>query len=164
MADEVRRSHPTVTDAAGAPLDAACDVDRARALWRRDLPPAAGPVEAVAFGRGDLGAVRRLVRQRATPALGPARAADLTLAVNELTANSLDHGGGRGVLRTWSEPGALLFEVADSGRLDDVLVGRTPPVPGQPRGRGVWMVNQLCDLVQIRSTAAGTVVRVHSWV
>ena len=29
-------------------------------------------------------------------------------------------------------------------------------------GRGVWLANQLCDLVQIRSGAAGTVVRLHA--
>lgn len=43
--------------------------------------------------------------------------------------------------------------------------GRAHPTGARAaQGRGVWMVNQLCDLVQIRSTAAGTVVRVHSWV
>jgi anti-sigma regulatory factor (Ser/Thr protein kinase) len=28
-------------------------------------------------------------------------------------------------------------------------------------GRGLWLANQLCDLVQIRSGARGTVVRLH---
>jgi hypothetical protein len=28
-------------------------------------------------------------------------------------------------------------------------------------GRGLWLTNQLCDLVQIRSGDAGTVVRAH---
>jgi hypothetical protein len=28
-------------------------------------------------------------------------------------------------------------------------------------GFGVWLANQVCDLVQIRSVAAGTVVRLH---
>jgi hypothetical protein len=40
-------------------------------------------------------------------------------------------------------------------------VGRTPPSPDQRAGRGLWLANQLCDLVQIRSTEAGTVVRLH---
>jgi anti-sigma regulatory factor (Ser/Thr protein kinase) len=91
------------------------------------------------------------------------RVEDLTMAVNELAANSIDHGGGGGVLRWWIEPGALLCEVQDAGRIADPLVGRRTPRLDQPRGRGVWMVHQLCDLVQIRSSAAGTVVRVHSW-
>ena len=35
-----------------------------------------------------------------------------------------------------------------------------PPIE-QYGGRGLWIVNQLCDLVQIRSAPSGTVVRVH---
>jgi hypothetical protein len=35
------------------------------------------------------------------------------------------------------------------------------PADGQPYGRGLWIANQLCDLVQIRSSAAGTVVRMQ---
>ena len=30
---------------------------------------------------------------------------------------------------------------------------------GQPIGRGLWLVHQLCDLVQLRTSATGTVVR-----
>ena len=30
-----------------------------------------------------------------------------------------------------------------------------------PEAVGVWMANQLCDLVQVRSGPAGTVVRLH---
>jgi hypothetical protein len=35
------------------------------------------------------------------------------------------------------------------------------PTPRAESGRGVWITNQLCDLVQIRSGPSGTVVRVH---
>jgi hypothetical protein len=28
-------------------------------------------------------------------------------------------------------------------------------------GRGLWIVNHLCDLVQLRSSPAGNVVRLH---
>jgi hypothetical protein len=27
--------------------------------------------------------------------------------------------------------------------------------------RGLWMVNQMCDLVQLRSSPGGTLVRIH---
>ena len=57
--------------------------------------------------------------------------------------------------------GALLFEGRDSGRIAEPLVGRVRPTPTQPKGRGLWMTNQLCDLVQIRSSAAGTAVRLR---
>jgi len=41
------------------------------------------------------------------------------------------------------------------------LVGRLPPPVDQYGGRGLWLVNQLCDLAQIRSSPDGTVVRVR---
>jgi anti-sigma regulatory factor (Ser/Thr protein kinase) len=165
VVEEARRSHPTVTTGVGSDESAGFGgADHAHRLWSGPLPRPRGAVQAVSFRRGDLAAVRALVRRRAASAALPtARAEDLALAVNELAANSVDHGGGGGVLRMWLEPGAFLCEIEDSGRIDDVLVGRTSPTLGQTRGRGVWMVNQLCDLVQIRSADSGTVVRVHSW-
>ncbi|MCL3861336.1 sensor histidine kinase [Actinotalea sp. K2] len=163
--DEALRSHPTFTDADGSGVSARyAGDDHAHRLSARDLPAPGAPTHDLLFGRGSLGDLRRLVHGRAVDAgIDAARAGDLVLGVNEVAANSLDHGGGRGLLRTWSEPGALVFEVRDAGRVDDLLVGRIPPSPAQPRGRGLWIVNQLCDLMQIRTTEQGTVVRVVTW-
>ena len=61
----------------------------------------------------------------------------------------------------WRDNGTLLCEVRDGGHLDDPLAGRQPPAHGQLNGRGLWMANQLCDLVQIRSLPDGNVVRLH---
>ena len=44
---------------------------------------------------------------------------------------------------------------------DDPLVGRVKPVPTQVGGRGLWLANQFCDLVQIRSGDDGTAVRLQ---
>jgi anti-sigma regulatory factor (Ser/Thr protein kinase) len=41
------------------------------------------------------------------------------------------------------------------------MVGRVRPAGGQRTGRGLWLANQLADLVQVRSNGNGTVVRVH---
>ena len=71
-------------------------------------------------------------------------------------------GGGRGTLSWWPADGRLICDVADRGRIDDLLVGRVlPPVDGLG-GRGVWLANQLCDLVQVRSGGHGTQVRLHT--
>jgi anti-sigma regulatory factor (Ser/Thr protein kinase) len=85
----------------------------------------------------------------------------MVLCADELAANSLLHGGGDGVLLLWREPDALVCEVSDSGTIADPLVGRASPSVDQLGGRGVWLANQLCDLVQVRSDASGTVVRLH---
>ena len=83
------------------------------------------------------------------------------LAVNELATNSVRYGGGRGEMLLWREGRMLLCEIRDEGHITDPLVGRSRPTPEANNGRGLWLANQLCDLVQIRSSPQGSSVRVH---
>jgi anti-sigma regulatory factor (Ser/Thr protein kinase) len=105
--------------------------------------------------------VRELVREHAEPVLGHDRTADLVLAVSEIATNSVLHGGGSGVARVWHDRSGIVCEVSDVGRIAPPLAGRVRPTPNQPHGRGLWIVNQLCDLVQVRSFAGGSTVRVQ---
>ena len=136
-------------------------VHHATAIFSAPLPdPPPGAAE-VAFGRDDLARVRRTVVDLAAAAgLDEERAADLALVATELATNSVRHGGGGGVLCWWEQPGSLVVEVRDAGRIHDLLVGRRRPEPDAPGGRGVWLAHQLTDLVRIRSTDDGVVVRV----
>jgi anti-sigma regulatory factor (Ser/Thr protein kinase) len=93
--------------------------------------------------------------------LSSERTENLRLAVNELASNSVRHGGGAGTLRSWQDERALVCQVNDQGCIRERLVGRLRPDADQASGRGLWLVNHLCDLVQIRSGARGSVVRVH---
>ena len=161
--DQARSTHPVVADAAGQRDSATYHrVPPQRALRGDPLPPpVATPVE-LPFTGGDLSSVRRLVRRHGLEAgLTEANTDDLELAVDEVASNSLLHGGGLGVLRVWSEDGALVCEITDEGVIADPLVGRRRPVLDRTGGRGLWIANQLCDLVQVRSGAAGTTVRLH---
>lgn len=127
-----------------------------------DLPPPAAEAEAVPFGLAGLSEVRHCVAAAAERAgMGPSNVADLVTAASELAANSVMHGGGTGMLRLWEEGDRLLVEVEDRGRIEEPLVGRLRPGIAQEGGRGLWLANQLCDLVQIRSGEAGTTVRLH---
>jgi anti-sigma regulatory factor (Ser/Thr protein kinase) len=126
------------------------------------LPLPGTEPEAVPFGLAGLSAVRHRVAAAAERAgMGPIGVAGLVTAASELAANSVMHGGGSGMLRLWGEGDRLLVEVEDRGRIKEPLVGRVRPGVTQEGGRGLWLANQLCDLVQIRSDEAGTTVRLH---
>jgi anti-sigma regulatory factor (Ser/Thr protein kinase) len=163
--DEAARSHPVLvedTELSGSKLYGGAH--HATEVFDHDLPAPTGAVVELSFDASGLPAVRDVVTGRATLlSVPPDKVSDLALAVHEIATNSLRHGGGRGVLRVWQEPDALVCEIRDAGRVEDPLVGRRSPVVTQEGGRGVWMANQLCDLVQLRSSAAGTTVRVMTW-
>jgi anti-sigma regulatory factor (Ser/Thr protein kinase) len=106
--------------------------------------------------------VRRLVSTEAARAgFTSASIADLVMAVGEVATNSIQHGGGAGTLRIWRDGDVLVCEIRDRGHFDDPLADRRRPAPRQDGGRGLWLVNQLCDLVQVRSFTTGTTVRLH---
>ena len=114
------------------------------------------------FSAARLKALRDFVTEHAkTAGMEESRVIDLVLSVNELATNSIRHAGGGGVLRVWRDDETLLCEVWDAGRIVEPLVGRSRPMPDQLGGRGIWVANALCDLVQVRSSLTGTVVRVH---
>jgi anti-sigma regulatory factor (Ser/Thr protein kinase) len=125
-------------------------------------PAAATGVREYPFDLDTLGIVRRVVGLEAAEAgVGAMRTEDFLVAVHELASNSIRHGGGDGVLRVWSEPDAVVCEVRDGGRITDPLVGRVAPGGQRIGGWGLWLANQLCDLVQVRTGADGTTVRVR---
>lgn len=126
------------------------------------LAPAPGTADTFEFDHRDLEAIRRRVETAAVAAgLTAARMHDVVVAVSEAASNSIRHGGGRGTLTTWRDGDTFQCEVADRGRIEDPLVGRIRPTVDQVSGRGIWIMNQLCDLVQIRATPEGQTVRLH---
>jgi anti-sigma regulatory factor (Ser/Thr protein kinase) len=159
---DAARTHPHLVEA-GTSTDSADYTEPAPTLAPGDpLPEPAGDVLELAFTLDDLSRIRALVGARAREAgLDGPRATDLVLAVNELATNSVRHAGGGGLLRVWEEDGATVCEVRDDGRIRDPLAGRVRPVDDRPGGRGLWMVNHLCDFVQLRRVPAGSLVRVR---
>jgi anti-sigma regulatory factor (Ser/Thr protein kinase) len=161
--EAARLSHPIIAlNGIGVENDSYPGAHRPPRPFDGSLPDPAHEPERLAFTAGGLGAVRNLVSMRAAAAgLGDERREDLVLAVNELATNSVQYGGGGGTLATWTDRDVLLCEVRDRGHIEDPLIGRLPPPLDRHGGRGLWLVHQLCDLVQIRSSPSGSVVRVQ---
>jgi anti-sigma regulatory factor (Ser/Thr protein kinase) len=153
------RSHPVCASPRGKSVSSRFSLE---ALLERTLPPPGRPAMTFAFGKSDLAMLRHLVAQCGRSArLATRRNEDFVLSVCEVATNSIQHGGGRGMLELWDEDSELVCAVRDDGRIEDPLVGRKRPSPEQPCGRGLWIANQLCDLVQIRSGETGTEVRLR---
>jgi anti-sigma regulatory factor (Ser/Thr protein kinase) len=125
-----------------------------------DDPPASAAVLAY---RDDLARVRAFTTGHAGRAgLPDRRVRDLVIAVGELAANTLVHASGPGKLAIWATPSEVICQVQDRGHIEDPLAGQLRPDPADlGGGRGLWVVNQLCDLVQIRTSHAGTQIRLH---
>jgi anti-sigma regulatory factor (Ser/Thr protein kinase) len=135
-------------------------------MFKANLPEVQAQVVVSqrAFAGDDYAAVRADVAAHATSAgLAADRTTDLMLAVHEIAVNSVRHGRGASELRIWVEHHALVCEVRGAGRITDPMVGRRLPSTADEHGRGLWMANQLCDLVQVRSGKTGTTVRIHTW-
>jgi anti-sigma regulatory factor (Ser/Thr protein kinase) len=58
-----------------------------------------------------------------------------------------------------SDEATVTVEVQDHGSGLQILPQHTPPHPTQIDGRGLWLVRQLCDQVDISSSPNGTTVR-----
>ena len=119
------------------------------------------PVTELEFD-GDLGQLRHaLAADPLLAALGPARRADLVFAVNEAASNALRHGDGLARARLWREANDVVGEISTSTTIDDPLAGRRTPDPADSGGRGLWLINQVCDLVELRSDRGRASVRMH---
>ena len=133
------------------------------------MQPSRGlPLSAQANGaiyhtyRSDLSQVRALVLRRAREAgLTESRANDLVLAVSETAANTLRHTRSPGTLVIWHDADEVVCEIRDEGRITDPFAGQHKPPPDASGGHGLWLVRQVCDLVELTSDASGTTVRMH---
>ena len=125
-----------------------------------ELPPPPASAEFIAYD-SQLRPVRALARSYGERAgLSTDRCADLVLAVSEIAANTLAHTDGGGTVQIWTSGHVVVCQVHDGGRITDPMAGRKRPPPDAP-GQGLWVVNHVCDLVEMRSGPAGTTTRLH---
>ena len=160
--DEALRNHPVVANGHGNRGSDTYRVISAPELFEQPLPDPPVETTDLEFDATGLGEIRTVVsRLAAEHGCTRDTVEGFVLAVNEVATNSVRHGGGRGLLRVWADGAELVCEVRDHGRIDEPLIGRIRPEPTANGGFGLWLANQLCDLVQIRWSPDGSVVRLH---
>ncbi len=111
----------------------------------------------------DLATLRERIQHHSVAAglTGP-RLDDLLIAANEAAINVLEHGGGRGTLTLRHDAGHVTVEVVDhSGRLTARDAHSTRPTAGAARGRGLWLMRQLCDEFTVHQDAGRSLVRLR---
>lgn len=113
------------------------------------------PFERVLSTLADLAPLRRHVRQTATKlGLAQNRMQDWVLAIDEAATNAVVHGAG-GHLRHYTALNVLICEISNRVGTIDVATSPTPPSTSQLNGRGMWLIQELCQRVDIRG---GTIV------
>ena len=158
----VEMTHPTVMEGgqrrAGTaytdPLSSAFSE-----LWPLANPT--GPVSEHPLD-GSLSKLRHSIAD--DPALGSLsaqRRSDLVFAINEAAANAVRHGNVTCLTRIWHDGDEVVTEVISQSGIPDVMAGRRRPAADALEGRGLWLINQLCDLVELRSGTGGTTLRMH---
>lgn len=158
------RAHPFVATPTGRRPSTSFSRDAAAVDFGTPLPPPSEGVLRGTYGAADLRPTRRTVGSFARSCgLSPEQCEALELAAAELAADAVHHGGGSGSLAMWRTDEAAVVEFNDSGRLTEPLIGRLPPGVCRHGGRRLYLVDQLCDLVQVRSGPWGTTVRVTTW-
>ncbi len=90
------------------------------------------------------------------------RAADVAVALTELVANAQEHGDPPFHVEAWWD-GRLVIEVSNhTTGIGDVVARRDrPPASDAVRGRGLWLVRNLVDVVDVRNGGERTIVRVE---
>ena len=81
---------------------------------------------------------------------------------NELATNVIRHGGGVGRMWFWRRDGAAYCQVSDGGPgiQDPTSAGEKPTDSNALTGRGLWLVRQMSEHVDIDTSIDGTTVTV----
>ena len=182
---DAERTHPVLCEGGsrwtssryGGPVETA-------ERFNQPLPDPPASARSFLFTRSTLSEVRQMVRRVAESAsvradhqaesasmradhqvesagFAGSRLDEFLLAVHEVAANSVTHGGGGGTLYVWIDADRLVCEIRDGGHVTNPMAGRLPVAGDCERGRGLLYVNYTCDLVQVHTRPGATTTRLH---
>jgi anti-sigma regulatory factor (Ser/Thr protein kinase) len=127
------------------------------------VPLPRAPEDASERYFGNAGAVRRFVSTEARAVgLGAGRVNDAESAAGEVAANVFRHASDVARVRTWVANGSFVCDIDDTGHgIVDPFAGYAIAGPLAPGGRGLTIARRLADVVEIRTTPTGALVRMH---
>jgi hypothetical protein len=161
---DARRTHPALVAGTRSAPSAQYADPAAFARSREAGPLADPPANAALFQfDGDLRALRRFIADRATEyGVAGDRADMLVLAVSEVGAYLKGRPPGGAAVRTWEQPGAVVCDFRQpGGSITDPFLGLRPAQLDPGEGDGLWLTNQICDWMEIRSGAGGCTVQLQ---
>jgi anti-sigma regulatory factor (Ser/Thr protein kinase) len=134
----------------------------------RSLPPMAEPLQETeprlaVDDVADLAGLRHAVGQCLMALDGsPDLTEDLQLAIDEMCANAVRHGGPPVKLRLWGSADRVVCTISDGGPGMDAPFAGYGPAHGEDLARGgmgLWLARQLCDHVDVLEHGPGLTVR-----
>ncbi|MBO0743912.1 MAG: sensor histidine kinase [Candidatus Dormibacteraeota bacterium] len=160
VVDAAGRTHPHVQATDARQLSTTYRPEVLAGAFTAPLSMGEGPAWQISLDHRSMAEVHRLIVDRGCRLVSDATRGrglgDVALAAVAVSAGI---GGQR--LRMWSEQGQVLVEIEGRVPIVDPLAGREWPAPtGEPE-HGLWLANQLCDLVQWRSDGRSSVVRLR---
>jgi hypothetical protein len=158
------RTHPV--QVAGSRLSPSADyADPAAFARSRDTDPLADPpASAAAFAfDGDLRRLRRFIAGHAADLGITGDHEDmLVLAVSEVGAYLKSKWPPRAAVRLWERPGAVVCDFRQPGAsISDPFIGLRPAELAPGDADGLWLANQICDWMEIRSGADGCAIQLE---
>lgn len=124
--------------------------------------PVQGPVHRLEVGPSLPRLRQELTALGRSEGMDPDRVERMVTAVNEVAANVVEHGAGKGGVRVWRSWDRWVCDVTDEcGGPADPLAGYRPSDGLRPRGYGLWITRQICDYLEITGGGEGSSVRLH---
>lgn len=158
---DARITHPELWQEGAKEVSLAFAPNTVREHYNQPLPGSAQAATYTVRELADLSGARAFAAAYARWfGLSPNAVSTLQLIANELAA-SVEHTHGSCRLAFWHHDGHLICEARDRGCLDDPLTGRRPYSDESPRGRGLFVVNAVADLVRTHTTSEETTVRAY---
>lgn len=163
IVEDCVRTHPIVGygDDRGPSAEYVEPADFSERLDRLPLPRP--PADAVDGYFDSASAARRFVAEQGKAAgLSVDVLKDAELAASEVASNVFRYAADVARVRAWVSDHTFVCDIDDTGRgIHDPFPGYAVPEPTAQNGRGLMMARRLADVVQVRTTPTGAVVRLH---